>query len=142
MSAASPRSTSLIVNFVSFAQILMSHADAKSTPAPMQYPWIAAITGTLTRSKLLTLSYSGFTMSKNAKAARAASPPAFLVSPRFMADDRSSPAVKCLPSPVKMMHRTSLPVLPRFSMTPYSSVKIAQVIELNFLGRFMLTTAI
>lgn len=79
MSAASPMSTSLILNFASLEQILMSQAEAKSTPAPMQYPCIAAMTGTLTFSRLLTEFCKGTTVELISKAARAGSLTSFAI---------------------------------------------------------------
>ena len=61
MSAARPISTSLIVNLAVLEQIRMSAAEERSTPAPMQSPLTAAMTGTLTFSRLLTLSCNGVT---------------------------------------------------------------------------------
>jgi hypothetical protein len=51
-SAHIPISTSLILNLASLLQILISQALDKSIPAPMQYPEMAHITGTLQFSRL------------------------------------------------------------------------------------------
>ena len=90
----------------------------------------------------MTDSCSGSTVSKNLKAALAGSLPAYFASCSFIASTKSSPAEKCLPSPVKTMHLTSEPALPIFSKASLISEKFCQVSEFIFLGLLMLTIAI
>ncbi len=78
-------------------------------------------------------------MLKKVKADLAGSVEAAFTSCIDIADVKSSPAVKCLPSPLRMIQRTSL--LFKLSTAVLSSAKVAQVSELNFFGRLIVTIA-